>query len=325
MSLAWKQRPEGGSLWAMRALLLLVRRGGRWIGRVLLYPITIYFLMVRGEERRASRAYLCRATGRSARIWHVARHIHTFASTILDRIFFLSGELERFHLRVHGLHGLVPALEKKQGVLIFGSHVGSFDALRALSVSRPDLKVYIVLDKAHNPHLTGLFLAINAQLADTVIDACRATGPVAVLAIKQALDQGAFAAMLIDRSQPGHAMIPAQFLGETAWFPSAPWLIASALGVPVVLAFGLYHGDRHYELIFEQFAERIVLPRPQRQLCLSQIVQAYATRLESVVQRAPYNWFNFYDFWSEPHANSDDLDGHARSPVQQRTAEPPSR
>lgn len=319
MSLAWKQRPEGGSLWAMRALLFLVRHGGRWIGRVLLYPITVYFLMVRGEERRASRAYLGRTIGRPARIWHVAHHIHTFASTILDRIFFLSGELERFHLHVHGLHHLISALEKKQGVLIFGSHVGSFDALRALCVSRPDLKVYIVFDQAQNPRLTGLLHAINGQLADTVIDASRAKGPVAVLAIKQALDEGAFAAMLIDRSQPGHAMIPAQFLGKRAWFPSAPWLIASALGVPVILAFGLYHGGRRYEIMFEKFAEQIVLPRPQRRLGLAQIVQEYATRLESVVLRAPYNWFNFYDFWIEPDAKSDDLDGHARSVVQRRS------
>ena len=44
-------------------------------------------------------------------------------------------------------------------------------------------------------------------------------------------------------------------------------------------------------------ADRIEVPRPNREQALSAYVQHYASRLEHYARRAPYNWFNFYDFW----------------------------
>jgi predicted LPLAT superfamily acyltransferase len=87
----WKQRPEGGGWFALWLIRNIGRYGGRGVGRLLLYPITLYFLLRRAPEREASRRFLGRVLGRPATLRDVARHIHTFASTILDRIFLLSG------------------------------------------------------------------------------------------------------------------------------------------------------------------------------------------------------------------------------------------
>ena len=59
------------------------------IYNALLPFITVYFLLRRGAERRDSLAYLSRILGRRASWWDAARHIHCFASTILDRVFLL--------------------------------------------------------------------------------------------------------------------------------------------------------------------------------------------------------------------------------------------
>src|SRR5690606_8690912 len=80
MTGSWKQRREGGGLFAMWLLRTVSLRVGRGVARVLLYPITAYFLLRRGEERRDSRAYLSRVFGRPARMHEVARHMHTFAA-----------------------------------------------------------------------------------------------------------------------------------------------------------------------------------------------------------------------------------------------------
>jgi predicted LPLAT superfamily acyltransferase len=69
------------------------------------------------------------------------------------------------------------------------------------------------------------------------------------------------------------------------------------LQVPVTLAFGLYRGGNRYDLVFEAFSDRIEVPRHNRNGALSQYVHRYAQRLQHHAQRAPYNWFNFYDFW----------------------------
>jgi predicted LPLAT superfamily acyltransferase len=299
----WKQRPEGGGFLAIWLIRGIARYGGRFTARLLLYPITAYFLALRGPERRASRAYLARVLPRTPTLFDVARHIHAFASTILDRVFLLSGQLQRFEFEVRGLAGLEAQLDRGQGALIFGSHLGSFDALRVLATRRPDLKVHVLLDRAHNPAVQQLLDALNPALADSIIDAGQ-DGPSIVLAIKQAVDSGALVALLVDRVMPDEAGVTAPLLGAEVRFPAAPWLIAAALQVPVTLAFGLYRGGNRYELVFEPFSDRVLVPRHNRAEALSACVRAYAERLQHQAQRAPFNWFNFYDFWPNHDATA---------------------
>jgi len=302
MTSAWKQRPEGGGRFALWVIRSIACHGGRALGRACLYPIVMYFLLVRGPERRESRAYLARVLPRPPRPTDVARHIHTFAATILDRLFMLSGQMQRFAIDVHGLEPLHAALDQGRGMLVFGSHLGSFDALRALSRARPEVKVRVLLDKAHNPAMTQVLDALNPELAAGIIDAAQ-DGPSIVLAIKQATDEGALVALLVDRARPGEPSLPTPFLGGNAAFPTAPWLIAAALKVPVVLAFGLYRGGNRYDLVFEPFSEGVEIPRRQRGAMLATLTRRYAARLEHYTRSAPYNWFNFFDFWNESHAS----------------------
>ena len=39
------------------------------------------------------------------------------------------------------------------------------------------------------------------------------------------------------------------------------------------------------------------MPRAERDAAIKQLAQRYAKRLEYYAHLAPYNWFNFYDFW----------------------------
>ena len=52
----WKARPEGGGLFALWLIRTIAKHLGRRVARPLLWPITGYFLVKRGPERRASRA-----------------------------------------------------------------------------------------------------------------------------------------------------------------------------------------------------------------------------------------------------------------------------
>ena len=301
MSKHWKQRPEGGSRFSLWLIRSIARYGGRSLGRACLYPITLYYLVMRGPERRASRDYLTRVFGKPASLMMVARHIHTFAATILDRVFLLGGRFGGFDVRVTGLPELHDVLDRGQGLLLFGSHLGSFEVLRVLARQRPDYKIRVVLDKAHNAAVTQLLDALNPEIAASVIDAGQ-DGPSIAMAIKQATDEGALVALLVDRARPGEPALKAPLLGSDAPFPTAPWLIASALKVPVVLAFGLYRGGHRYDLAFESFSDSIAVPRQQRAQAVLALIQRYAGRLEHYTRLAPYNWFNFYDFWG----NEDD-------------------
>lgn len=302
MSTFWKNRPEAGWRFALWLIRGIARYGGRLIGRALLYPITVYFLVVRGVERRASLCYLSRVLGRPACWLDVARHFHMFASTILDRVYLLCGQMERFRIDLRGVEQLSVYLDRGCGLLIFGSHLGSFEALRALATTHPHAKLRIVLDKAHNRVTSELLDALNPELAEGIIDAGMDSTAI-VIAIKTAVEEGAMVALLVDRSSQRDTLLPMMFLGGTAGFPTSPWLIAAALKVPVVLAFGLYHGSNHYELIFEAFSEGLDVPRRQRAPVLAALIGDYTARLERYTRYAPYNWFNFYDFWNISEAD----------------------
>ena len=302
----WKERPEGGGWFAIWLIRTIARRGGRAVARLCLYPIVAYFVALRGPERNASREYLTRALHRPATLRDVARHIHTFAATILDRVFLLQGDLRRFNVRVSGLEELHNATDHYGGMLLFGSHLGSFEVLRVLARERPDIPVRVVLDKAHNPAMTALLDALNPDIAASVIDAGQ-DGPSVVLAIQQAISEHAIVALLVDRTQPGESAYPVDFLGAPTQLPSAPWLIAAVLLAPIVLAFGLYRGGNRYDLVFEPFSGPIQVARKDRATVLPELARRYAGRLEHHARSAPFNWFNFYDYWNAtPGAPVDD-------------------
>jgi predicted LPLAT superfamily acyltransferase len=294
----WLERPEGGSALAMRLLMSIALTCGRSVSRMILLPITAYFLLRRAPERRASRDYLQRILGRPPTWLEVARHFHVFATVTLDRVFLLREKLQSFDLRLVGLEELHTAMNFGRGVLMIGAHVGSFDALRAASLKRPDVHIRVVLDAEHSPALSRIVRQLNPAIAANIINP-RQDGTAVVLEIGASLQQGAIVTMLGDRARPGNPTATVDFLGSPAQFPTSPWLIAAASHAPVVLCLGLYRGRGRYDLHFELLERDLRVERSRRQEQLHVIVERFATRVAAHLRTAPYNWFNFYDFWND--------------------------
>ncbi|MET0225904.1 MAG: acyltransferase, partial [Dokdonella sp.] len=212
MSEHWSKRPEGGGWFAIWLIRMIGLHLGRGIARLILYPITLYFFFRRSYERRVSYAFLQRAFGRPATAWQVMRHFHRFAGTILDRLFLLSDRFEGFDVNVEGLDQLTSRIRPERGVLLLGAHVGSFEVLRVLA-DRPDApRVCVVLDTQKTPALTELLHALNPEIARNVIDASR-PGTEIVLALSEALAEGALATLLADRAREHEATMLADFFG----------------------------------------------------------------------------------------------------------------
>ena len=118
--------------------------------------------------------------------------------------------------------------------------------------------------------------AERAQPAARAIGHQRAAeGTTTALIIKEALDEKSLVTLLADRARPGNQVMTADFLGRPAPFPIAPWQLAAALKVPVVLCFGLYRGGNRYDLHFEPFADQLKLERARRDAELQQKVAAF--------------------------------------------------
>jgi predicted LPLAT superfamily acyltransferase len=184
--------------------------------------------------------------------------------------------------------------ENGKGCILLGSHLGSFEVLRALGVMQRGFSLKVLMDTAHNQNISRFFDGLNPTIAETVIAPDR---PDTLIRARESLDAGYFVGMLGDRVFGADKTTQCEFLGAHATLPSGPILLAAVMHCPVILFFGLYRGGNRYDIYFEHFAEEIVLNREHRAEETQSWMQRYLARLEHYARLAPYNWFNFYSFW----------------------------
>ncbi len=295
MSEAWHVAEERGSPAAIGLLAWLTVKLGRRATRWLLHPICWYFLATSARARRASKAFLARVLGRQPGTRDVMRHLHTFATTIHDRVLLIRGDCSPFEIAAHGVGELETILEGGRGCILLGSHLGSFEVLRALARLNGKYAINPVIHEPAAAKTSRVFARLSPESQDRLI---RPGQLDTMLKVKECLERGEPVGILGDRPLGSAKALAREFLGAPALFPIAPFLLAAALGVPVVMFFGLYLGAARYEVHFEKLTDGVFVPREHRMETAGRWLDRYVERLEHFVRRAPYNWFNFYDFWA---------------------------
>ncbi|HEY4068461.1 MAG TPA: acyl-CoA synthetase [Burkholderiaceae bacterium] len=297
----WAAERERSNLWVLRVMRWIAVAAGRRLARAVLHPIALYFLIANGRARRASAEYLTRALKRPARLADVYRHIHHFAATILDRVYFLQERFEQFEIRSTGADEVHELLAQGEGVMLAGAHLGSFEALRASAQGR-GARVAILMyeDNARLINATLAAVAPKARLNTIALGR-----PGAMLALRRWLDEGGIAGLLADRTLPGSSTrsrtLRLDFLGRPARFSDGPFRLAAMLRRPLYFMAGLHEGGNRYELRFALLAD-FRPEAPTGGLDTDERVRAaierYVALLNTLCVESPYNWFNFYDFWA---------------------------
>ncbi|MDX2019518.1 MAG: lipid A biosynthesis acyltransferase [Deltaproteobacteria bacterium] len=297
---AWLNVREQGSVLGMRVLLFLCTSFGRPPARLLLRLIALYYALAAREARRASCRYL-QAVGMVPSFKNVYTHVLRFAEVSLDRLFFLRGNFAPFVVNATGQEHILRLRQNNRGAILLGAHLGSFEAMRAAGKdlqARINIVGYFgnaravnrLLDQGSGGNVGTRLLEITPDSIDFIFKA------------KDLLEKGEMLAILGDRVVSNH-VTEVMFFGRKARFPTGPFVLAASLKCPVYLTFGLYFPPNRYELHCEPFAESVQVPRGRRAEALQAYVQAYALRLEHYCRQAPYNWFNFFPFWSDDNAD----------------------
>ena len=316
MAATWATQEERGS----PALLAFFTRSalalGRPFARLLLVPISAYFVVAGGAARRASRDYLARALGREPRLVDVFRHVHAFASVTLDRLFLLNDRHDLFAIEVSGADIVQRALfaglradgrRAARGAFVIGAHLGSFEAVRASGRGEAALRVSMVMYEDNARALNRTLSAINPGLVDGIIPLGRVDS---MLRVKEALDRGGLVGMLADRTLgdddgAGGVRIATLF-GAPVAIPTGPFRMAAMLKRPVVFIVGLYRGGNRYAVHYEELfdfsagaAAGDASPQRTPADAIDAAIARYVERLEHYCRVAPYNWFNFFDYWGD--------------------------
>jgi predicted LPLAT superfamily acyltransferase len=301
----WKQQTERSNTLALKVIIWVALRLGRTAARGLLLPITFYFWATSPKARQASNQYLRhieKFTGRAANSLSSLKHIHAFASITLDRVFMLTGQTQYFDTRTENFFQMKTVHDQKVGGIFVGAHVGSFEALHVLGTrdpvthaKLPELTVKMAMYADNARKISAMLEAISPDSSKFIISL---GNPDAMLQIQDTVDKGEFVGMLADRYLETTGCEKISFLGAPALFPNGPFRLAMVLKRPVYLMFGLYHGGNRYEVHFDELPLPPMPPKGGRAAQLRLWQEAYVAKLEDYCALAPYNWFNFFDFWA---------------------------
>lgn len=295
----WLSVPERGALWGIQSIFWMATMLGRTPARLFLLFLALYYVLVDRKVTEASRIWWRHVHQQSHVPWGlVFGHVRRFAHVTLDRIFLLTGRVRRFTFTRTGDHYLEALVQKRQGAILLGAHLGSYEAMRLGGVE-DQVPINIIGNFSNAKMINALLERLNRNMAARVIHA-DPNDFAFIFKVQERIEAGEMVAILGDRVAEGQPSVEVEFFGEPARFPSGPFLIASLLKCPVYLTFGLYHEPNRYDLYCEPFSECITLPRRNREAALRAEAQRFAQRLEAFARRAPDNWFNFYNFWSKP-------------------------
>ena len=291
---SWTQRPERSNRATLRLMTWISLRLGRPAGRVVLWLVAAYFLLFAPAARRASRGWLTQVLGRAPALRELFRHFFTFAATIHDRVYLINERFDLFDLRVHGGELIRDCVARGEGVFLMGAHMGSFEVMRALGRQQPGMRVAMVMYEDNARKINETLAAINPTAQQDIIPLGRLDS---MLQVKERLEDGSLVGMLGDRGLGQDPAAAVDFLGRPANFPLGPWRMAAMLKRPVILMVGLYRGGNRYDIHFEALADFSTVSRENRAEVQREAIERYAARLAHYARLAPFNWFNFFDFW----------------------------
>ncbi len=304
----WSRLAERGGITGLRLVAAACRLVGARAAKLLLYPAVAYFFLTGAAARRASQDYFARlrrfagdraSTPRPG--WATSfRHMMAFAESGLHKLAAWMGRGGTIDVRFPERARLEALLASGKGAMLLSAHLGNLEMSRALFAAERRVAVNAVVYNDHAPAFQRALMEASPQYAVNLIQVPE-IGPDTCIDLKERIDRGELLVIVGDRTPAAEngRISTVDFLGAPASFAHGPYMLAAVLECPVYLFFCVQEGDR-YCTYFEPFAERIELPRKSREAALREYVRRYARRLEELCLRAPYQWFNFYDYWQQP-------------------------
>jgi lauroyl/myristoyl acyltransferase len=265
--LGWLPRP---------ARLALARRLGRFAPRRM--PL----------ERAAVRNTLARVTGAmGSRLEALTMATFTdFAMCFSDLVSTNRQPMARLVSHVTIADDLERIMSPTGGFISPSAHVGNWELAGRLLAGRAARTTHVVVAEEEARELEQW-----VRRDGNGVRFVTRSRPTISLELVAALRRGEVVAVQGDRAlgTRGDVLIP--FFGKPAPFPLGPFLLASAVGVPMVPAFCLLGADYRYLI---KVLEPMKVPRGGEE----EAARAWVTVLEGVVREHPTQWFNFFDIWN---------------------------
>ncbi|KGO89662.1 LpxL/LpxP family acyltransferase [Flavobacterium suncheonense] len=286
----WDGKSKGTLLGYKIFVFCIQKLGIKAAYSVLIFVAFYYFLFER-KSNQAAFYYFRNRLGYSyfkSKLM-VYKSYYTFGQTLIDKTAISAGSRDKFTYEFDGVELLHQLLAEKKGGVLISAHVGNFEIAEHF-FGEIDLNCQINLvttDREHSvikEYLESVtqksfikFILIKDDLSH-------------IFEINNALSNNELICFTGDRYFEGTKYMTEELLGQPAHFPAGPFLIASRLKVPVVFVYVMKEANLHYHL----YARMATVKQRDAQ----GLLKAYTTSVESILQKYPLQWFNYFDFWN---------------------------
>jgi predicted LPLAT superfamily acyltransferase len=301
----WAEFDERGSAWGPATLALVYRMLGRTACLLALAPVILFFYLSGARQRRASLDYLgrvWRAQGRAGEPghWHALQHFFAFGESLIDKYAAWTGQINRTDIEAIDADAFEEMRRDAGGAIILSAHFGATDIIRAIASRDQRRRINIVIHTKHARRYNDLIKRFAPASQVALVEAGEFDITAAV-ELSAAIERGEWVVIMGDRRpvREGGRTVAVDFLGAPADFPQGPFVLAAALRCPTYMLF-CYKTRSGHRVHFSTLTKAARLARRNRMTELRSLVQRYARVLEELVVAAPYQWFNFYEFWARP-------------------------
>lgn len=307
----WAQMEELSLVWGMRFMLSTYLLLGRTVLQLFLYPVVSYYWLANKTGRQASRDYLSRISQfvpdlkLDGGFYWSFRHFMAFANAMIDKLAAWSGAISLTDVEYRGREALMARIAQGQGLVLLGSHLGNLEVCRVIANLNSTIRINVLVHTRHAEKFNGLLNQYNDKSRLNLIQVTDISAATSIM-LSDKIAMGELIIIAADRIPVGNRqrLELVDFLGNKAFFPQGPFLLASLLKCPVYTVFCLKQQGR-YIIHFDHFSERLNLRGKKREQGLQETIQKYAERLQGYCMQEPLQWFNFYDFW---RVNQDDYE-----------------
>ena len=291
----WDGKSKGTVL-GYKIFVFFIKKAGVRSAYFILYFVAAYYFIFLTKSNRAIFYYFRKRLGyswlQSKRM--VFKSYYTFGQTIIDKISISAGLRSSFTYEFDGIEILKRLLAEKRGGVLISAHIGNFEiAEHFFGEIDLDFQINLVTTDLEHSAIKNYIESITKKSGIKFIIVKEDLSH--IFEINAALARNELVCFTGDRYFEGVKYLSGDLLGEQAKFPAGPFLIASRLKVPVVFVYVMKEPKLHYHL-YAREAE--VKHRDEKAL-----LKAYTESVESMVQKYPLQWFNYFDFWDQLENN----------------------
>ncbi|WP_335965153.1 lipid A biosynthesis acyltransferase [Galbibacter sp. PAP.153] len=287
----WSGKSKGTVL-GYKIFIFFIKNVNVQAAYFILYFVALYYFLFSFKSNKAIYYYFSKRRQYPflKSIIAIYKSYFIFGQTLIDKTAISAGLRNNFTYEFDGIDKLKKLLDDGNGGILISAHVGNFEIAEFfLNEIDENSQINIVTTDSEHKAIKNYLETVTSKSEIKFIlikdDLSH------IYHINSALNNNELVCFTGDRYFEGTKYLEIDFLNKPAKFPAGPFLLASRLQTPVAFVYVMKETLKHYHLYTRM--------SPAKHRDEKGLLRSYVESVEEMLNKYPYQWFNYYDFWED--------------------------